>query len=34
MIVAKELVEGLGITGEDKFTVPKTKLGNALKKAE
>ena len=34
IIISKELVESLGIAGEDKFTVRKTKLGIALKKAE
>jgi AbrB family looped-hinge helix DNA binding protein len=34
IIIAKELVEGLGIGAGDKFTVRKTKAGIALKKAE
>jgi hypothetical protein len=34
IIISKELVESLGIAGDDKFTVRKTKLGIALKKAE
>jgi ABC-type transporter Mla maintaining outer membrane lipid asymmetry ATPase subunit MlaF len=34
IILSKELVEGLGIGAKDKFTVRKTKLGIALKKAE
>ena len=34
IIISKELVEGLGIGAKDKFTVRKTKLGIALKKAE
>jgi hypothetical protein len=34
IIIAKELVESLGIGAGDKFTLRKTKLGIALKKAE
>lgn len=34
IIISKELVESLGIGAKDKFTVRKTKLGVALKKAE
>jgi hypothetical protein len=34
IILSKELVESLGIGAKDKFTVRKTKLGIALKKAE
>jgi hypothetical protein len=34
IIISKELVEGLGIGAEDKFTVRKTKAGIALKKAD
>jgi hypothetical protein len=34
IIISKELVESLGIAGDDKFTLIKTKLGIALKKAE
>jgi hypothetical protein len=34
IIISKELVEGLGISAEDKFTVRKTKAGIALKKTE
>jgi hypothetical protein len=34
IIIAKELVESLGLGAGDKFTVRKTKAGVALKKAE
>ena len=34
IIISKELVESLGIGAGDKFTLRKTKLGIALKKAE
>ena len=34
IIISKELVESLGIGADDKFTLRKTKLGIALKKAE
>jgi ABC-type lipoprotein export system ATPase subunit len=34
IVIAKDLVEGLGIGAKDKFTVRKTKAGIALKKAE
>jgi AbrB family looped-hinge helix DNA binding protein len=34
IIIAKELVESLGIRAGDKFVVRKTKAGVALKKAE
>ena len=33
IVISKDLVESLGIAAEDKFTVRKTKLGIALKKA-
>jgi hypothetical protein len=33
IIISKELVESLGISGDDKFIVRKTKAGVALKKA-
>jgi hypothetical protein len=32
IIIPKELVEGLGVGGDDKFAVRKTKAGIALKK--
>jgi AbrB family looped-hinge helix DNA binding protein len=32
IIIPKELVEGLGLGGDEKFTVRKTKAGIALKK--
>jgi tRNA(Met) C34 N-acetyltransferase TmcA len=34
IIISKDLVESLGIAADDKFTVRKTKMGIALKKAE
>ena len=34
IVISKELVESLGISAGDKFTLRKTKLGIALKKAE
>ncbi len=34
IIISKELVQSLGISAKDKFTVRKTKIGIALKKAE
>jgi hypothetical protein len=34
IVIAKDLVESLGIGAGDKFTLRKTKLGIALKKAE
>jgi len=34
IVIAKDLVESLGIGAGDKFTVRKTKAGIALKKAE
>jgi hypothetical protein len=32
IVISKDLVEGLGISGDDKFAVRKTKAGIALKK--
>jgi uncharacterized protein YpmB len=34
IVISKELVEGLGVDGDAKFTVRKTKAGIALKKVE
>jgi hypothetical protein len=34
IVIAKDLVESLGIGAKDRFTVRKTKAGIALKKAE
>ena len=34
IVIAKDLVESLGIGAKDKFTLRKTKLGIALKKAQ
>jgi hypothetical protein len=34
IVIAKDLVDSLGLGAGDKFTVRKTKLGIALKKAE
>ena len=34
IVISKELVEGLGVDGDTKFTVRKTKAGIALKKVE
>jgi hypothetical protein len=32
IVISKELVDGLGISGDEKFTVRKTKVGIALKR--
>lgn len=34
IIIAKDMVEGMGFSAKDKFTVRKTKAGIALKKTE
>jgi hypothetical protein len=34
IVISKDLVESLGIGADEKFTIRKTKLGIALKKAE